>query len=313
MRREEFEYTNCFARFIFNDEEKICVIVFTGSMDTESILNLKERTEETVKRREYDYVVDLSHVVYIGSTGLGYLAFLAKYRKNFLFLSVPPEEISRPFKLLEMEDIFRFYAEPLDLLKEEVLPKAIIPLLVQEIDEIRDIQYRKRWVRILRDYLAHDEVIKEIKRLAPYLKDANESKKIFLPSEVKYTCILYKFLDRAFNDIAGIDRTTLDDATLELIAKELMTNAVRHGYEYRTDGMVQANYEIGKDSIEINVIDYGKGFLERGKEEEMPRTGLELLKKIFDEVKISEAPKDKVKGKVLGKGTMVKMVKRLKT
>jgi anti-anti-sigma factor len=313
MRREEFEYTNCFIRFIFEDVEKICLIIFTGSMDTDSILNLKERTQDIVKKREYDFVVDLSHVVYIGSTGLGYLAFLAKYRKNFLFLSAPPEEISKPFKLLEMEDIFRFYQEPHELLKENLVPETVVPLLVYEIDQIRDIQYHKRWVKILRDYLSHDEVIKEIKRLTPYIKDANESQKIFLPSELKYTCILYKFLDRAFNDVAKIGREKVDDATLELIAKELMTNSVRHGYGYRKDGVVQANYEIGRDSIEIRVIDYGKGFLGREKEQELPRTGLELLKKIFDEVAISEAPKEKLKGKVLGKGTMVKMVKKLKT
>jgi anti-sigma regulatory factor (Ser/Thr protein kinase)/anti-anti-sigma regulatory factor len=281
-------------------------------MDTESILNLKERSEEVVRKREYDYVVDLSHVMYIGSTGLGYLAFLAKYRKNFLFLSVPPEEIRKPFKLLEMEDIFKFYKKPGDLLNEELVPESVVPLLVEEIAQIRDIQYHKRWVKILRDYLSHDEVIKEIKRLTPYIKEANESQKIFLPSEVKYTCILYKFLDRAFNDIAKIDRNKIDYATLELIAKELMTNAVRHGYEYRKDGVVQVKYETGKDRIEIKFIDYGKGFIERKKVQELPRTGLELLKKLFDEVTVSEAPRERVKGKVLGKGTMVKMVKKLK-
>lgn len=313
MRREEFEYTNAFVRFVFDDAAKLCVIVFTGSMDTESILNLKERTQDIIRKREYDYVVDLSHVMYIGSTGLGYLTFLAKYRKNFLFLSDPPEEIRKPFELLEMEDIFRFYQEPLDLLKEELVPKSIVTRLVQEIDQIRDIQYHKRWVKILRDYLSHDEVIKEIKRLTPFIKEANESQKISLPSEVKYTCILYKFLDRAFNNVAKIDRDMVDDATLELIAKELMTNAVRHGYNYRKDGVVQASYELGEAKIEIKVIDYGKGFLERKEEQELPRTGLELLKKIFDEVTIGEAPREKVKGKVLGKGTMVKMVKHLKT
>ena len=311
LKRETFEYTNFFARFIFDNNSNICIIVFSGSMTTESIIDLKQKTTETIKKRIYDYVVDLSHVTYISSTGLGFLAFLSKYRNNFLFLSVPPEEIRRPFELLEMEDIFRFYKKPADLVKEEVIPDAMVSILVKEIEQIRDIQYHKRWVKILRDYLSHDEVIKEIKRLTPYIKQASESDMITLPSEVKYTCILYKFLDRVFSQIAKIDRADVDDTTLELISKELMTNAVRHGYEYRKDGVVQAKYMMNDEKIEISVIDYGKGFSLSKTEQELPRSGLELLKKIFDEVSISEAPKAKVKGAILGKGTMVKMVKYL--
>jgi anti-anti-sigma factor len=311
IRRREFEYTNFFARFLFDDDAHICVIVLSGSMDTESIIDLKEKTSMMIKSRDYDLIVDVSHVSYISSTGLGYLAFIAKYRKNFLFLSVPSEEIRKPFKLLEMDDIFQFYRKPSDLIQDELVPDSIVTVLAHEVEQIRDIQYQKRWVKILRDYLSHDEVIQEIKRLAPYLKQATESEIITLPSEVKYTCILYKFLDRVFSKVANIDRNEVDDTTLELIAKELMTNAVRHGYEYRKNGVVQAKYSVDDEKIEINVIDYGKGFSDSKKEQELPRSGLELLKKIFNEVIVSEAPKAQVEGTVLGKGTMVTMIRYL--
>jgi hypothetical protein len=81
----------------------------------------------------------------------------------------------------------------------------MVPLLTEEIEQIRDIQYHKRWVKILKDYLAHDEVLEEIKRLSPYISQANEADAISLPSQAKYICILYMFLDRVFTKIAKIE------------------------------------------------------------------------------------------------------------
>jgi anti-sigma B factor antagonist len=312
IRRQEFEFVNFFSRILFDDSSHICTLILSGSMDTNPILKLEEEIEKIISERKYDFIVDLTHVRYISSTGLGFLIYLLKCRKNFLFLSYPPNTILKPFKLLDLDDLFLYYHNPDELIKKETISDELVLLLKQEISLIRDIYYRKRWVKILRDYLAHKDVINEIRRMAPYIQQADHSESVTLPSEEKYACILYKFIDRAFSEIARINRREVDDITVELISKELMTNAVKHGYDNRTDGVIEANYKLYDEKVELNMIDYGKGFsTSRTTDNILPSAGLELLKKIFDEVTITEPPKKDVKGLVLGKGTMVRMTKYL--
>jgi anti-anti-sigma factor len=115
MKREEFEYTNLAVRLLFDEDAGICIVIFRGSMDAEAVLDLKGKTKAIITQRKYNYIVDVSHVTYMSSTGLGFLTFLAKYRRDFFYLSMPHEEIRKPFDLLEMEDIFKFYHDPIEL------------------------------------------------------------------------------------------------------------------------------------------------------------------------------------------------------
>lgn len=313
IKIEEFQFVNFFARFLFEKKLNICILILSGSMDTNPILQMQKKISNLISERKYDFIIDLSHVKYISSKGLGFLIYLMKYRKNFLYLSFPPEDILRPLKLLSMDDIFIFYHNPDELKNETGIPDEIIQCLKYEIAAIRDIHYHMRWMKILRDYLAQEEVIKEMQNLTPYIQQADRSDSITLPSEEKYACILYKFLDRIFSKEVKIDRKEVDDITVELIAKELMTNAVKHGYDNKKEGVIEANFQVDDEKIEIRVIDYGKGFT-APLDSHTPSlsTGLQLLKKIFDDVTISEAPPKEINGLVLGKGTMVKMTKYLK-
>jgi anti-anti-sigma factor len=312
MRREEYEFGNLFSRFLFDEETDICAIILSGSLDTHSILSLQKEINQIITTGKYNFIVDLSLTTSISSKGLGFLIYLAKYRKNFIFLSYPPKSIIKPFQLLDMKDLFKYYHDIDELKNVDIVPERLILPIQQEKVLIREVKYKMKWKKILRDYLTHEEETKEIEKMAPFLEQADNLDSIILPSEEKYSCIIYRFLNRIFSEAENIDRNEVDDTIVELIAKELMTNAVKHGYDYRKDGVIEANFKSAEDKIEINFIDYGKGF-----SSEIPSTiphlstGLQLLNKIFDAVKISEAPKKKVNGAILGNGTMVKMVKNL--
>jgi stage II sporulation protein AB (anti-sigma F factor) len=251
-------------------------------------------------------------VMYISSSGLGFLIYLQEYKREYCFLSHPPESILKTFKLLNLESMFTYF-ENVDELKDLLQASDdIIISMRQELSSIRDTQYTMHWVKILRDYLAHEEMVKQMELMSPFILQADHSDSITVPSEEKYACILFKFIEKVFRKEAKIEKEEVDDVTLELIAKELMANAVMHGYDNNREGVVEANYKIDKDKFEITVIDYGKGFSEKGnKDSEIPSAGLKLIREIFDSVDIKSAPKKKVPGLVLGEGTMVTMVKQL--
>jgi anti-sigma regulatory factor (Ser/Thr protein kinase) len=205
-----------------------------------------------------------------------------------------------------------FYRTFEELRNNAAIPDIIVQVLQKRKERSGRAEYRKRWVKILRDYLAHMEVVKEIQNMGPYIQQAEYQNSIAVPSEEKYACILYKFLDRIFNRVLQVNGDEFDDWTIELIAKELMTNAVKHGYSYRKNGVVEASYTLYNGTIEINVIDYGKGFTPSvNSRQSLPSAGLKILRKIFDEIIITSAPQKNIQGLVLGKGTMVKMKKYL--
>jgi anti-sigma regulatory factor (Ser/Thr protein kinase) len=236
-----------------------------------------------------------------------------KYRNDFIFLSSPPEVIFKAFKLLDTEDLFMFYFTPDELKKRAGITDDAINLIKEESRAIKDITYKKRWVKILREHFpTYYEAMKEVEKLTPFIQQAEHLQSISLPSQGKYICVLYKFLDRILFRVAKLNREEVDDVIVELIAKELMTNAIKHGYDNKPDGIVEANYSLENDTLIFNVIDYGKGFFpQKPSHDLIPPAGLELLRKIFDKVDINEAPKKSVDGLVLGKGTMVTLTKKL--
>ncbi len=311
VERESVEFVNFFTTMLHDDEEGVFVIIFSGSMDKNPILKLQEKIKHMIAKRTYNFIIDLSNVTYISSSGLGFLMYIMKYRKNYIFLSSPPEEILKAFKLLDMDDLFMFYYNPEELKKRAKLSDEIIEAIKHEIVAIKTIRYKKRWVKIFREnFPTQVEAVKEIEQMLPFILQAEQTNEISLPSDEKYTCVLYKFVDKVLRNIAKIDKEVVDDALIELIAKELMTNAVKHGYDYKKQGIIEANFKFSDEKLQINVIDYGKGFSpSKPSHDVLPSAGLELLKRIFDDIKINAAPKKDVKGLVLGEGTMVTMIK----
>lgn len=313
LKKEVLEFINFHTRYYYDRAQKVFIFILSGSLDKEPILELKDRIHDLITTRNYNFIVDLSHVTYISSTGLGFLIYLMKYRNDFIFLSSPPEVIFKAFKLLDTEDLFMFYFTPDELKKRAGVSEEIVNLIKEESRAVKDINYKKRWVKILREnFPTYYEAMKEVEKLAPYIQQAEHSQSISLPSQGKYTCVLYKFLDRVLFRVAKLNREEIDDVIVELVAKELMSNAIKHGYSDKPDGVVEANYSIEDDRLVFNVIDYGKGFFpQKPSHDLIPPAGLELLRKIFDKVDINEPPKKSVDGLVLGKGTMVTLRKDL--
>ncbi len=313
MKRDSFEFPAFYCRYLIDEENGIIVIIFSGSLDKEPILRVKKHIQDNVLKGQFNFIVDLTYVNYISSTGLGFLMYLSKYKERFAFLSFPPDEIQKPFKLLELDEYFQFYSNPDELKTRASVPEHIIYALKDETAIIR-LQYKMRWMNILRGYVSsHEETMKEVDRMRPYLHDADTENSLTIPSEEKYACVLYRFLDRVFRQEAHISREEIDEALIELIAKELITNAVKHGYGNRKDGVIEANYAIDNEKLLFNLVDYGKGFSSPSPRHDLfPSAGLKLLDKLFDEVVIRRAPKKKVSGVVLGKGTQISMTKYLK-
>jgi len=308
--KETYDYRSLRVQLLFDKKAEICAMVLTGSMDTLPVLEFREVMKDKLLLKRYDFIIDLSRVTYISSTGLGFLMFLAGRKKDTVFLSSPRKNIAKPLKVLGIHPMFKFYDTVEDLKEKLIVVDQITTLLMDGRTSEKDILYHDRWQKILRDHLAYVEIADEIEKLQPHILQADNNDSITLPSDVKYTCILYRFMARIFRDIARFDKTEMDDADIEMIAKELMDNAVRHGYDNNKEGVVEANYKMNTLRLEINVIDYGKGFAS-SLDDTFPATGLKLVEKFFDKLDISEAPKKKVKGFVVGKGTMVTMVKNL--
>jgi len=313
LKKESLEFVNFFTTVMYDDESGIFIIIFSGSMDKNPILKLQEKIKNMIAKRTYNFIIDVSNVTYISSSGLGFLMYIMKYRKNFIFLSSPPEEILKAFKLLDMDDLFKFYYNAEELKTRTNISDEVIQAIKDETLAIKTIRYKKRWVKIFREnFPTQIEATREVEKMLPYILQAEQANSISFPSDEKYTCVLYKFIDKTITRVAKIDREEVDDALVELIAKELMTNAVKHGYDHKKTGVIEANFKLDNEKLQLSVIDYGKGFSPSASTHNaLPSAGLELLKRIFDNISISEAPKKDVKGLVLGKGTMVTMTKHL--
>lgn len=308
--KETYDYSNLRAQLLFDKKLDICAMVLTGSMETLPVLEFREVMKDKLLVKRYDFIVDLSRVTYLSSTGLGFLMFLAGHKKDTVFLSSPRKSIAKPLKVLGIHPMFKFYDTVEDLKEKIAVSEEVTTFLMSGRTSDKDILYHDRWQKILRDHLAYVEIADEMEKLQPYILQADNNDSITLPSDSKYTCILYRFMARVFREIAKFDKTEMDDADIEMIAKELMDNAVRHGYDNNKEGVVEVNYKIDARTLELNVIDYGRGFASTH-DDTFPATGLKLVEKFFDKLDISEAPKKKVKGFVAGKGTMIKMVKSL--
>lgn len=108
---------------------------------------------------------------------------------------------------------------------------------------------------------------------------------------------------------------TLDELTdIKTVISEAVTNAIIHGYENRSDGVITISAEIQGDTVHISVKDDGVGIenVEQAKEPlytskpELERSGMgfTIIENFMDEMDIESKP---------GQGTIVRMVKRIES
>ena len=113
--------------------------------------------------------------------------------------------------------------------------------------------------------------------------------------------------------VSQLDPTLEELADIKTAVSEAVTNAIIHGYENRS-GSIKMNCRLYKDSVEIAIIDEGKGIenIEQARQPlytskpEMERSGMgfTVMESFMDSVEIASEP---------GKGTVVVLRKTIKT
>ena len=112
--------------------------------------------------------------------------------------------------------------------------------------------------------------------------------------------------------VTQLDPSLEEIADIKTAVSEAVTNSIIHGYEEQ-DGMIKIECRLFANSIEIDVVDHGKGIenIEMAKQAlytskpEMDRSGMgfTIMESFMDEVKVES---------VLGIGTKVTMKKMIK-
>lgn len=108
---------------------------------------------------------------------------------------------------------------------------------------------------------------------------------------------------------------TLDELTdIKTVVSEAVTNAIIHGYDGRTDGLITIRAEIEGETVRIEVEDEGRGIadIEQARQPlytskpELERSGMgfTIIENFMDETEIRSEP---------GKGTLIRMTKRIES
>lgn len=133
-----------------------------------------------------------------------------------------------------------------------------------------------------------------------------------------------KFLSRSENEafarvavasfISQLDPTMEELTDIKTVVSEAVTNAVIHGYEEQTEGIIYIRVEIEGSRVSITISDQGVGIPDINEarqplytsKPELERSGMgfTIMENFMDEVTIHSKP---------GQGTTVYMVKYLKS
>jgi len=114
--------------------------------------------------------------------------------------------------------------------------------------------------------------------------------------------------------VSQLDPTLEELTDIKTVVSEAVTNAIIHGYEGRTDGIVTVRAEIVDDNVFITVEDQGAGIedIELARQPlytskpELERSGMgfTIMENFMDRVEIESE---------LGRGTTVRLVKRIES
>ena len=306
LKTEEKVFNNFKVYLVYDETKDVYGIVMVGSFDTEPAIDFRKYLQDEIFKQRHNYIVDTELLEYISSTGISVLASFDSNKRLFALYSEFNDYIKRPCKLVGLDRLLKFYKN-LDELKDKVTSEFL--------DEIKEYKHfaivkapRERWVKILLSYVPKEKAVSAIREMTPIIMQVEKAKSLSLPSDEKYAACLYKFMERVLYKEAKVPKEKITEDDLEFAAKEIFTNACRHGYRYSKEGIIDVEYDLKEGEVVIDVIDYGTGI----KGVPMGGKGIPMLRKIFDAVFLTPAPKTEHKGITLGEGTKVRLVKFLK-
>lgn len=312
IARHSVESQNFRAVLLPCEAAGLCAMVLSGSMDAPVVDLLQEKASAVLAGRRWDYLVDLDAVTYVSSTGLGFLMHLLKQKRDFVYLSNPGPAVLKPLNLFDIKQLFRYYQTLDDLERSPGMPAELIAAIRDQKQHLKKTAPPKKSLEVLGDYLDNEQELQEIRQMMSSLPRPGDRNEITLPAEEPYAIVLGRFLEGAFEMASQRGAPPVEKATAELVAKELMANAVEHGYGRQAGGLVEARYSLGGSTLEIEVGDHGRGFSPSAPAEgALPPAGLEMMRRIFDRVEIGPGPEGRPGRLVLGPGTTVRLAMRL--
>jgi serine/threonine-protein kinase RsbW len=127
--------------------------------------------------------------------------------------------------------------------------------------------------------------------------------RLTIPAKAEYITLCRLAL-AGLSHLRPVPEETLHD--LKLALTEACTNSVRHAYDAGSEGTVQIVYELGEETLSIEVIDEGEGFMvdEASESDRMSESGLgiAIIRALADELEIEPGA---------GKGSRLRFVKHL--
>ncbi len=317
MEEKYLKYERMEVICIYHYEKGLMGLIFAGSMDTDPIMMFqREFFNQIWMPKYYNYIVDMENVNFISSSGLGFIMMLEDSKKDYLLISKLPVDIKDAFELLGIMEWLTFY-ESVEEIKEKVsIDDEFFERFKRAKEKLTPMEAHlssmvKRTVKILAEYVGEENVITELDKMQEYFDMIKSSNEIIIPAQRKFTSVVYQFLFQAICVEAGI--TSIKESHIEMVARELMTNAINHGYGGKEIGKVRLQRFLGKNELVIYFVDYGRGFTAPKKGHH--GRGLALMRKIFDEVnigipKINEEELKKLGITPYGKGAVVELIKR---
>lgn len=256
---------------------QLYVLTLGGRAETQDSGVLQEFLHQQVLERDprWNFLVNVANLDYLSSTALRIFVDLDMYKAEALHVAGGKEKLLRSLETVGLAaDRQRGIALHVDVkaaLESLGLPPEVFQLCAtDELRVGRDPRGFAKEVDLLkwssRERVLGLHLAKDLFRLDRLFTDHFEKAPVLVvPTETRYGVLIFKFLKRILAE-AGLyreirkDPRFLDEDDLEVLTKELLENAIDHGYRGRGHGLVAVEARHLEDRFELAFSDFGEGY-----------------------------------------------------